>query len=34
VKNVEVVLRDSYGNDTDVWADSDVGIVLKHVPEE
>jgi hypothetical protein len=30
VKNVEVFLQGSYGNDTNVWADSDVDIVLKH----
>jgi len=30
VKNVEVHLQGSYGNDTNVWADSDVDIVLKH----
>jgi hypothetical protein len=28
--NVEVFLQGSYGNDTNVWADSDVDIVLKH----
>jgi hypothetical protein len=30
VANVEVFLQGSYGNDTNVWADSDVDIVLKH----
>lgn len=30
VKNCEVFLQGSYGNDTNVWADSDVDIVLKH----
>ncbi len=30
VKNVEAHLQGSYGNDTNVWADSDVDIVLKH----
>ena len=30
VKNVEVFLQGSYGNNTNVWADSDVDIVLKH----
>jgi hypothetical protein len=30
VKDVEVFLQGSYGNDTNVWADSDVDIVLKH----
>ena len=30
VKNVEVFLQGSYGNDTNVWADSDVDVVLKH----
>jgi hypothetical protein len=30
VKNVEIRLQGSYGNDTNVWADSDVDIVLKH----
>ena len=30
VKEVEVFLQGSYGNDTNVWADSDVDIVLKH----
>ena len=30
VKKVEVRLQGSYGNDTNVWADSDVDIVLKH----
>ena len=28
--DVEVFLQGSYGNDTNVWADSDVDIVLKH----
>jgi hypothetical protein len=27
---VEVFLQGSYGNDTNVWVDSDVDIVLKH----
>jgi hypothetical protein len=30
VKNVEIRLQESYGNDTNVWADSDVDIVLKY----
>ena len=30
VKNCEVHLQGSYGNNTNVWADSDVDIVLKH----
>jgi hypothetical protein len=30
VADVEVFLQGSYGNDTNVWADSDVDIVLKH----
>ena len=30
VGKVEVHLQGSYGNDTNVWADSDVDIVLKH----
>ena len=30
VKNVDVLLQGSYGNNTNVWADSDVDIVLKH----
>jgi hypothetical protein len=30
VKSVEVFLQGSYGNNTNVWADSDVDIVLKH----
>jgi len=30
VKDCEVFLQGSYGNDTNVWADSDVDIVLKH----
>ena len=30
VKDVEVFLQGSYGNDTNVWGDSDVDIVLKH----
>lgn len=30
VKNVEVFLQGSYGNDTNVYGDSDVDIVLKH----
>jgi hypothetical protein len=30
VKDVEVFLHGSYGNDTNVWADSDVDIVLKY----
>jgi hypothetical protein len=30
VKDVEIFLQGSYGNDTNVWADSDVDIVLKH----
>jgi hypothetical protein len=30
VKNVEVHLQGSYGNNTNVWADSDVDIVLEH----
>lgn len=30
VKNVEVYLQGSYGNTTNVWADSDVDIVLCH----
>jgi hypothetical protein len=30
VKNCEIFLQGSYGNDTNVWADSDVDIVLKH----
>jgi len=30
VKDVEVFLQGSYGNDTNVWADSDVDILLKH----
>ena len=30
VKNTEVHLQGSYGNNTNVWADSDVDIVLKH----
>jgi hypothetical protein len=30
VKDVEVFLQGSYGNDTNVWADSDADIVLKH----
>jgi hypothetical protein len=30
VKNAEVHLQGSYGNNTNVWADSDVDIVLKH----
>lgn len=30
VKNCEVFLQGSYGNDTNVWADSDVDIVLRH----
>ena len=30
VKNVEVHLQGSYGNNTNVWADSDVDIVLCH----
>jgi len=30
VKNCEVFLQGSYGNNTNVWADSDVDIVLKH----
>jgi hypothetical protein len=30
VKNCEVFLQGSYGNDTNVWADSDVDTVLKH----
>ena len=30
VKDVEVFLQGSYGNDTNVYADSDVDIVLKH----
>jgi hypothetical protein len=30
IANVEVFLQGSYGNDTNVWADSDVDIVLKH----
>jgi tRNA nucleotidyltransferase (CCA-adding enzyme) len=29
VKDVEVFLQGSYGNDTNIWADSDVDIVLK-----
>jgi len=30
VKNVEVYLQGSYGNATNVWADSDVDVVLCH----
>jgi hypothetical protein len=30
VADMEVFLQGSYGNDTNVWADSDVDIVLKH----
>lgn len=30
VADLEVFLQGSYGNDTNVWADSDVDIVLKH----
>jgi hypothetical protein len=30
VADVDVFLQGSYGNDTNVWADSDVDIVLKH----
>lgn len=30
LNNTEVHLQGSYGNDTNVWADSDVDIVLKH----
>ncbi len=30
VKDVEIFLQGSYGNDTNVFADSDVDIVLKH----
>jgi hypothetical protein len=30
VADAEVFLQGSYGNDTNVWADSDVDIVLKH----
>lgn len=30
VKNVEVFLQGSYGNDTNVWADADVDTVLVH----
>lgn len=30
VKDIEVFLQGSYSNDTNVWADSDVDIVLKH----
>jgi hypothetical protein len=30
VKEVEVFLQGSYGNDTNIWADSDVDIVLNH----
>ncbi len=30
VKNCELFLQGSYGNDTNIWADSDVDIVLKH----
>ena len=30
IKNTEIFLQGSYGNDTNVWADSDVDIVLKH----
>jgi hypothetical protein len=30
VKDIEVFLQGSYGNDTNVWADSDIDIVLKH----
>jgi len=30
VKNIDIRLQGSYGNDTNVWADSDVDIVLRH----
>ena len=30
VSNCEVFLQGSYGNDTNVYADSDVDVVLKH----